>query len=132
MRHSLISPFSFLVSFLALLNLSSALRIIESNSLNPCQQNSSFSATLFNVAFTPDNKTLSFNIIGVSAISGNVTAEIKVIAYGYQAMAQKLDPCTNPDLKGLCPMNTGQIKIESNLDISDDVIKNIPSKSLVS
>ena len=123
------SPISFLLAaLLALLPFSSAERLIESKSLNPCQANSSFSATLFNVAFTPDNKTLSFTIIGVSAISGNVTASLEVIAYGYTAMRQNLDPCTNSDLKGLCPMNTGVINIESNVAISDSVLQAIPSR----
>ncbi|OCK81390.1 TRP-domain-containing protein [Lepidopterella palustris CBS 459.81] len=121
------SALSFLLAaLLAITPFSSAERIIESKSLNPCQANSSFSATLFNVAFTPDNKTLTFTIIGVSAISGNVTASLDVIVYGYTALKQNLDPCTNSDLKGLCPMNTGVINIESNVAISDSVLKSIP------
>lgn len=100
--------------------------MIESNSLNPCQENSSFTATLFNVVFTPDNNSLAFDIVGVSSISGYVFAEIQVDAYGYTAVKQTLDPCEQ-SLAGMCPMNTGQIKIESNINIPDDVIKNIPS-----
>ena len=41
-------------------------RLIESKSLNPCMANSSFSATLFNVAFTPSNRSLGFKIEGIS------------------------------------------------------------------
>lgn len=100
-------------------------RKIESKSLNPCQENSSFTATLFDVVFTPDNKSLAFNIIGVSSISGNVTAELDLVAYGYTALKRTLDPCTS-DLEGMCPMNTGQIKIKSNIPLGDDVIKNVP------
>ena len=62
----------------------------------------------------------------MSSISGYVTAEIDVIAYGYTAVKQKLDPCTS-HLEGLCPMNTGQINIESNIDIPPNVEKFIPS-----
>lgn len=103
-------------------------RLIESKSLNPCMANSSFSATLFNVVFTPDNKTLTFNIVGVSDISGNVTADLEVFAYGFRALKQTLDPCSSGDLKGLCPMNTGQINIESNVMLDEDTIKNVPSE----
>ena len=102
------------------------MRLIESESLNPCQANSSFTATLFNVIFTPDNNSLAFNILGVSSISGYVTAEIDVIAYGYTAVRQTLDPCTS-NLEGLCPMNTGVIDIQSNIDIPSSVQKDIPS-----
>ena len=105
--------------------LASAERLIESKSLDPCQANSSFTATLFNVAFTPDNNSLAFDVVGVSSISGYVTAEIDVIAYGYTALKQTIDPCTS-NLEGMCPMNTGQINIESNINIPDDVISKIP------
>lgn len=111
----------------ALLPTAAAERMIESKSLNPCMSNSSFSATLFNVVFTPDNKTLSFNIVGVSDISGNVTADLEVFAYGFRALKQTLDPCSSADLKGLCPMNTGQINIESNFQFDEDTIKNVPN-----
>lgn len=103
-----------------------AVDLIESKSLNPCQDNSSFTATLFNVIFTPDNNTLAFDVVGVSSISGNVTAEIEVIAYGYTALKQKLDPCTM-NLAGLCPMNTGQINIQSNIAVPADVKRRFPS-----
>ncbi|KAK7543822.1 hypothetical protein BKA81DRAFT_349463 [Phyllosticta paracitricarpa] len=117
----------FLCFFSLVAPFAAAERMIESNSLNPCMANSSFSATLFNVVFTPNNKTLTFNIVGVSDISGNVTAELEVFAYGYRVLRQKLDPCTNADLKGLCPMNTGQINIESNVVLDESTIKSVPN-----
>jgi len=121
------SPISLLVgALLALLPFTTATRLIESKSLNPCLANSSLSATLFHVIFTPDNKTLTFNIVGVSTISGNVTIELEVIAYGYTAMRQQLNPCDSKDLDGMCPMNAGPLNIGSNIPISDEVIKSIP------
>lgn len=119
---SLVATFTTLVAFSPL---ASALRVIESKSLVSCQENSNFTASLFNVVFTPDNNTLSFDIVGVSSINGNVTAELEVIAYGYTAVKETLDPC-EMDLAGLCPMSTGQINIESNIQVSDSVINNIP------
>ena len=115
-----------LTTILALALPASPMRLIESESLNPCQANSSFTATLFNVIFTPDNNSLAFSILGVSSISGYVKAEIDVIAYGYQAVHQTLDPCSS-NLEGLCPMNTGQINIDSNIEISPSIQKEIPS-----
>jgi hypothetical protein len=106
----------------------SAENVISSTSLNPCQENSSFSATLFNVAFTPANKSLGFQITGVSSISGNVEAQLELLVYGYSALKENLDPCSNKDLEGMCPMNSGNLNIRSNLDISDDVLNSIPGK----
>ncbi|KAF2731985.1 TRP-domain-containing protein [Polyplosphaeria fusca] len=115
-----------LLAAAAALPFASAERVIESKSLNPCQANSSFSATLFNVAFTPNNRSLGFNIQGVSSISGNVNAELELLVYGYSAMKSSLNPCDNEDLKGMCPMNAGNLNIKSNLDITPDVMSKIP------
>ena len=102
------------------------MRLIESQSLNPCQDNTDFTATLFNVKFTPDNNSLAFDVVGVSSISGFVLAELDLTAYGYSAVKQTIDPCKS-DLEGMCPMNPGQINIESNINIPDDTISKVPS-----
>lgn len=107
-------------------NVASALRYIESKSLNPCQANSSFTASLFNVIFTPNNGSLAFDIVGVSSISGYVQADIEVIAYGLNILKRPLDPCAS-NLQGMCPMNTGQINIQSNIIVPPNLVKTIPA-----
>lgn len=102
-------------------------RKIESRSLNPCQSNTSISASLFNVAFTPSNRSLDFDIQFVSTVSAKVNAEMELLVYGYSAMKQNLNPCdTANNIEGMCPMNAGNIKINSNLDISPDIMSKIP------
>ncbi|CAI6342453.1 unnamed protein product [Periconia digitata] len=101
-------------------------RMIESRSLNPCMTNSSFSATLFNVFFTPDNRTLTYDVKGVSGINTKVVAEMELIVYGYSFMKQDLRPCDSSELRGMCPMTAGNLEISSNLDISAEVMSNIP------
>ncbi|KAL8859037.1 MAG: hypothetical protein Q9178_004518 [Gyalolechia marmorata] len=115
----------FITLFSLLPHLSSALRVVESKSLNPCQENSNFTATKFNVVFTPDNASIAFDVAGVSSISGFVTAQVEVIAYGYEALKQSFNPC-DLGLLGMCPMNTGPINNEFNLPIGKDVVKEIP------
>ncbi|RMZ84207.1 hypothetical protein DV738_g479, partial [Chaetothyriales sp. CBS 135597] len=120
--------FNMLVSLLAAITLSPlalAERVIESNSLNTCKSGSNFTATLFNVAFTPRNHSITLSINGVSSISGNVTAQLEVIAYGFTALNQTLDPCTM-DLEGFCPMQTGQINILTNIEVNEEDEKRIP------
>jgi hypothetical protein len=127
MRSSIIlSPFVLLTSFLSLLSGTSAIRLIESKSLNACQDNSSFTASLFNVVFTPDNLTLTFDVVGVSSIQGNVTFGIEVTAYGLSIFKETLDPCTQKSLNGMCPMSTGQIDIQSNIELDQSTVDNIP------
>ena len=116
---------SLLSILLAFSPFTSALRLLESKSLNPCQDNSNFTASLFNVVFTPDNGSISFDIVGVSSIQGNVTVIVEAIAYGYTAVNQTINPCT-AGLGGFCPMSTGQINIQSNLIVGQSVVNRIP------
>ncbi len=126
MRCSISSPFVVVTTLLSLLSGTAATRLIESKSLNSCQDNSSFTASLFNVVFTPDNLTLTFDIVGVSSIQGNVSFGIDVRAYGYKLISETLDPC-NMNLNGMCPMSTGQIDIQSNIVLEQDDVDQIPS-----
>jgi hypothetical protein len=125
MRSSILSPFVFLISLLSLLSGAQAVKLIESKSLNACQSNSSFTASLFNVVFTPNNRTITFDIVGVSSIQGNVSFGIEVTAYGYSLLKETLNPC-NMNLNGMCPMSTGQIDIQSNLQLDQSTVDQIP------
>jgi hypothetical protein len=120
------STIAFLSLILYFSPLTSAIRLLQSNSLNPCQENSNFTASLFNVVFTPDNGSITFEIVGVSSIQGNVTVQVEFIAYGYTALNKTINPCT-AGLGGFCPMSTGQIKFpQSNIAVGQDVVDNIP------
>ena len=111
----------------ALLPAASALRFLETKSLNSCQEDSSFTATLFNVIFTPNNGSLAFTIGGMSSISGKVTADIEVVAYGIKVYKRPLDPCSE-HLDGFCPMSAGPIDSTHpfNIPLGPDVVKTIP------
>lgn len=102
-----------------------AANMIESKSLNPCQANSSFTATLFDVIFTPANLSIGFDIVGVSSLSGYVVAELDVIAYGYSILQKTINPCTS-NLPGMCPINPGQINIQSNIPLSKEIVNSVP------
>ena len=127
----LLSLFSVFVAFLPFTPVVSAIKLIESKSLVPCQDNSNFTATLFNVLFTPHNNSLAVEMIGVSSIAGNVTAQLELIAYGYTAVKESVNPCDITGLDGLCPMTKGPIKIETNFinQISPEVINKVPGRS---
>jgi hypothetical protein len=127
MRSSIIlSPFVFVTSFLSLLSGASAIRLIESKSLNTCQANSSFTASLFNVVFTPENRTITYDIVGVSSVQGDVSFNIEVSAYGYTFIKENINPCNTQGMSGMCPMATGQLDINSNLQFDQSTINQIP------
>lgn len=108
------SPITLLIGFLAafLPSAYAAERELSTSSLTTCQSNSSFSATLFDVTYTPSNGTLAFDIVGVSTITGNVTIEFLVFAYGLQIFKLSKSPC-DLGLTGMCPMSAGQLNINS-------------------
>ncbi|KAF1813480.1 TRP-domain-containing protein [Eremomyces bilateralis CBS 781.70] len=127
MHFSNVIPSSLLLLLPALIPSTSADRLLQSTALSACMKNPKFSASRFNVLFTPDDAIVHFNVTGNSLISGNVTAALDVFAYGYKAVSTDLNPCDSEDLAGLCPMNTGPINIKnSNAPLSEDVIKQVP------
>ncbi|KAK9476074.1 hypothetical protein V1514DRAFT_338042 [Lipomyces japonicus] len=102
-----------------------ATKLIKSSSLQTCIDNSDFSASLFNVLFTPENRTLSFDVVAVSTLEGYVYAKLVVIAYGLQVLTINVDPC-DLDIDQLCPMRPGQFDLGTDVLVSQDVIKRIP------
>ncbi|KAB5554789.1 duf907 domain-containing protein [Coniochaeta sp. 2T2.1] len=126
MRFSLGKPLAALASIAAFA--SPALAdgpMLASSSLNTCQEQSGFSASLFNVVFTPNNNSASVNIIAVSSIQGSVVFDVAISAYGYQIARQTVDPC-DAGLAGLCPMTSGKIPLRFNLPVSPDALKQVP------
>lgn len=98
---------------------------LKSTSITSCQDSDIFSASVFDAIFTTNNNTLTYNIKGVSTVSGYITVDIYVYAYGYKAWQHTLDPCEQ-DLKGLCPMQVAPLNIDSNLVLSDSDVSQIP------
>jgi len=109
-----------------LLPLASAERMLYSDSLNPCQANNNFSATQFDVLLTPANNSLSFQMTGVSTITGNVTIDLVVIAYGLNAYQTTLNPC-ELGFEGFCPMQEGPVNLpQSNVPIPAGALNDVP------
>lgn len=83
------------------------------------------SADYFNVAFTPNNRTLSYDVSMTSEVKGYVTALIEVYAYGFKVITERVNPCTI-NIGSLCPLISGNIDINANSVISADIINSIP------
>ena len=104
-------------------------RMLTSTALSPCEgdHGNAFTATLFDVVFTPGNGTLAFDVNGVSSIEGQVIIGVQVFAYGLSVYEMELDPCEKgSDLKGMCPMQRGAIQVDSNAEIPASALKDIP------
>ncbi|KAL1310482.1 hypothetical protein AAFC00_000772 [Neodothiora populina] len=120
------SPVGILIAtLLAILPFTSAEKVIQSLSLNECADNSKFSASLFNVVFTPANGSLAFDVVGTSTITGNISISFVIEAYGLSVYKATLDPCEE-GWEGLCPINEGQINLNSNLNLPASAVAVIP------
>lgn len=120
-------PFPLLLSYLAICVLPAvdAQNILRSSSLAACQENSGFTASLFDVVFTPNNNTVSINMIATSTIEGYVQFDVSIRAYGYQIIRTTINPC-NSNLAGLCPMTSGEMDNPFILKLDPSAANQIP------
>lgn len=94
-------------------------------------KNSQFTATLFNITFLPDTNQVYIRVNGLSGLSGQVVATMELIAYGYKALTQVVNPCNTDGtgkegFEGMCPMTEGVILLDSMVPLPKDVAKQIP------
>ncbi|KAK0613483.1 hypothetical protein B0T14DRAFT_280692 [Immersiella caudata] len=125
MKFLLSKPLAVLASVAALALPTFAEPILQSNSLNACQEESGFQASLFTVRFTPNNNTANVDIVAVSSIQGSVVFDISISAYGFEITRQKVNPC-DAGLAGLCPMTAGKIPLNFNIPVSASAVKDVP------
>ncbi|KAF5657032.1 putative calcium-related spray [Fusarium denticulatum] len=121
----IMKPLAVLASVAALASPVFGEKILYSNSLNSCQKDNGFKATLFNVALTPNNGSAFVKAVATSSIQGKVIFDIRLSAYGYQFLQQTVDPCTI-NLAGLCPMVSGKIPFKFNLPVGKENLKQVP------
>ncbi|OBT66949.1 hypothetical protein VE03_04131 [Pseudogymnoascus sp. 23342-1-I1] len=127
MRFTNLSPLTTLLTLLSFIACTaSAERILSSTSLSECIENSNFTAKLFNVVFTPDNHTVTFDVDGTSSLTGKFTLGVEIAAYGLVILETKIDPCETKELLGLCTMQPGPMPFSAPYNVSPDVVKNIP------
>lgn len=125
MRSFFRAPLALLAMTASLLSPADAEKMLLSNSLNLCQQDSTLQASLFNVVYTPANNSASINMVATSSVQGKVSFDIEASAYGYTFLRQTVDPC-DIGLRGLCPMVSGKIAFGFNLPVSASASSQIP------
>jgi len=114
MRLSMGAPWALAVALVGLLVpvAAAAEQVLKSSSLAACQENSGFTASLFEVTFTPRNQSLFINMIATSSIEGKIIFDIAILAYGLEITREVFDPCEggqDSDTRGLCPMTSGKM-----------------------
>ena len=122
-------PLALLTTFLLIFSsFTNAERKLKSTSLNQCDGSTSsdFTATLFNVEFNADNRTLSYNINAISSITSKVIAEADILAYGLVIFNKTIDPCDDEGFSAMCPLNPGPIPLNSNNQLGENIINEVP------
>ncbi|KAL7662506.1 ML-like domain-containing protein [[Candida] zeylanoides] len=102
-----------------------ALKRIVSSSLLTCMDNSQFAASHFDVVFYPHNNTVFFDVMAISNINANVTANVQLIAYGLNIVEKNISLCSL-DYPSICPLSTGHMDLNSHYTISKDITRDIP------
>lgn len=99
---------------------------LKTSTLLTCMNNSQFSATYFDVRYYPFNESIVFNIDAMTAISGNVTVKVEVIAYGLNIIEKEFDLCSLNEAT-LCPLSAGRIDVASTYQLkNNDLTNHIP------
>ncbi|VVT58524.1 uncharacterized protein SAPINGB_P006252 [Magnusiomyces paraingens] len=103
-------------------------RILRSSALLTCMDNSQFSASKFDVTFTPNNKTVTFDLNAVTTLDGYFVAKIVVIAYGISVITQTINFCNlGSDTSQLCPISPGHLdNLKGTYTIDSDIVNQIP------
>lgn len=125
MRSLFKAPLLLVASMATMLSPVTGERMLMSNSLNNCQEDSSFTASLFNVVYTPNNNSATVEVVATSSVQGYVLFDLAISAYGYTFLRKTVDPC-EMKLGGLCPMVAGKIPFAFNLPVPADAAKQIP------
>lgn len=116
-----------LLSVTSLIASAAAEPILYTTSLSTCQANSGFSASLFDVIYTPGNNSLSVDMTASSTVQGYVLFDFSITAYGYEIMRKTIDPCTSGDgFKGFCPMSPGNLNNPFNIQVGSSATSAIP------
>lgn len=102
-----------------------AKRSLVATSLVTCMESSQLSASSFNITFNPDDRSLHYELDMVTQIDGYVFAQVDVYAYGFKIITKNLDLCSLK-WKQFCPINPGNVQIDSIEYISDEYVKDIP------
>ncbi|CAN3372232.1 hypothetical protein DIURU_004233 [Diutina rugosa] len=104
-----------------------ATKVIKSQSLLTCMDNSQFTATKFDVVLYPENSTVYFDISALSTIPDDtfVVANITLVTYGLIPLKQSFDFCSL-NYPSICPFQPGHLDIQSSYTLDKKIMDMIP------
>ncbi|KAM3507805.1 hypothetical protein MY11210_007008 [Beauveria gryllotalpidicola] len=117
---------SLLASFL-LATGAMASDILTTSGFTDCGSDASIKVDKVDITYNNANKTVLFDVAGTSTKQQNVTAHLKVSAYGNQIYQRSFNPCdTSTFIQQLCPLPAGSFAARGSQQIPDEFAKMIP------
>ncbi|KAK8137816.1 hypothetical protein PG984_001196 [Apiospora sp. TS-2023a] len=103
-------------------------QILTANDFNNCKTTSDITVTKSNIEYNNDAKKVTFDVLGTSNKRQNVTALLKVVAYGQEVYANSFNPCEEKTyVEQLCPVPSGTFGAKGSQDIPASYTDMIPS-----
>lgn len=105
-----------------------ASQILKTTGFSTCLTDSVITVQNADVEYNNDNKTVTFNVAGISTVKINVTAVLNVSAYGKQVYQNSFNPCDSKTfVSRLCPVPLGSFSATGVQTIPESYSNLIPS-----
>ncbi|CAG8976230.1 hypothetical protein HYALB_00011994 [Hymenoscyphus albidus] len=103
-------------------------QVLETTSFSTCDSDDSIKVHKVDIKYNADDKTVTFDVAGSSTRAQNVTAALKVTAYGTEVYQKSFDPCDEGTfVTQLCPVPVGDFAAQGTQTIPENYASMIPS-----
>ncbi|SPN97590.1 related to calcium-related spray protein [Cephalotrichum gorgonifer] len=103
--------------------------ILETIGFSSCQNGTAtINVQKVDIQYNNENKTVLFDLAGTSSQEQNVTAELKVTAFGSEIFSNSFNPCDSGTFVAqLCPVPRGTFSARGTQQIPDELSRLVPS-----
>lgn len=102
--------------------------ILKTSSFMDCGSDPSVKVDHINISYNKNNRTVDFDVAGTSNKMQNVSAVLKVTAYGNDVYSRSFNPCDHDTLvKQLCPIPVGNFSARGSQVIPEEFASQIPA-----
>ncbi|KAK6189596.1 hypothetical protein LQW54_013100 [Pestalotiopsis sp. IQ-011] len=103
-------------------------QILTTSSFANCNASSDITVNNVDISYNQDQKSVTFDVSGTSNKVQNVTATLKVTAYGQDVYSNSFNPCDAVNyVEQLCPVPAGTFSAKGEQAIPSDYANKIPA-----
>lgn len=102
--------------------------VLTTSSFTNCNTNTSITVNNVEISYNQDSSAVTFDVSGTSSMVQNVTATLKVTAYGQDVYSNSFNPCeTGTYVAQLCPVPAGTFAAKGSQAIPSEYADKIPA-----